>query len=186
MVVTPSEPRGARRVRHYGVVICLNTFANEIQAYYLKRASRSDARTGFVGRKAGGWREAPSRLLDVRRIKARDEIEDLHLYGERGPGRGKGIGSRRIEGLADSQKQQFRCRGVHFLGPFLDLHLRPYMEQVWDPKWTPKWTGLGPQIDLQMDEIWNPKCIANVSQMGPQMEPKWTRNRTANRSQLDY
>ena len=72
------------------------------------------------------------------------------------------------------------------MGPFSDLHLRPYMEQVWDPKWTSKWIGLGPQIDLQMDEIWNPKCIANVSQMGPQMEPKWTRNRTANGSELDY
>ena len=46
--------------------------------------------------------------------------------------------------------------------------------------------GLGSQMELQMDEIWNPKCIPNVSQIGPQMEPKWTRNRTANGSQLDY
>ena len=78
MVVTPSEPRGARRVRHYGVVtvllsipdgsnyvqtmlvcLCLNTFANEIQAYYLKRASRSDARTGFCGK--SGFVLQPSR-----------------------------------------------------------------------------------------------------------------------------
>ena len=70
------------------------------------------------------------------------------------------------------------------MGPFLDLHLRPYMDQVWDPKWSSKWTDLGPQIDLQMDEIWNPKCIPNVSHMylkwnpngheiGPQMDPNW-------------